>query len=213
MIRCNRIAAVLHTSRTGFAGLIAAFVLLLGHATTAPAQGPDDINEGTRLELDAQNNIYRFTWWGRSGSHYFIQHSEDLAAWTYLPLIIPGADAIEEWGFANGPQKFFVRLRYWTGPVTDPQTDDFDGDGLGNWEELLLGTDPFKKDSDGDGMPDGWENGLGLDPANSDPGLDSDGDGLSNLTEYLSGTDPLAAATDSNPEFLATGLKLFTPTE
>jgi hypothetical protein len=96
------------------------------------AQGPSDLNEGTLLELDEANGIYRFKWWGRLGNHYFIQHSEDLMTWTYLPVILPGADAIEEWGFSTGPEKFFVRLRIWTGPVTDPQTDDFDGDGIGN---------------------------------------------------------------------------------
>jgi len=50
--------------------------------------------------------------------------------------------------------------------VFSPQLDesgDDDGDGLTNYQEIMLyGTDPAKKDSDGDGYDDKWE--LGKDP-------------------------------------------------
>ncbi len=42
--------------------------------------------------------------------------------------------------------------------------DDLDGDGLTNFEEMLLGTNPAHWDTDGDGMNDGWETMWGLDP-------------------------------------------------
>lgn len=69
-------------------------------------------------------------------------------------------------------------------------TEDFDGDGLSDYEEWLLGTDPTSPDSDGDGLPDGWEVGNGLDPTDpADALLDEDGDGRSTLEEYLLGSD------------------------
>ena len=52
------------------------------------------------------------------------------------------------------------------GLVSDT-TDDSDGDGLSDAEELyLLNLDPAKPDSDGDGILDGQELILGLDPKN-----------------------------------------------
>jgi len=40
---------------------------------------------------------------------------------------------------------------------SDKYTKDSDGDGVSNWEEVLLGLNPNKKDSNGDGIPDGEE--------------------------------------------------------
>ena len=45
---------------------------------------------------------------------------------------------------------------------------DFDGDGLSDYEEMLLGTNPIHWDTDGDGMNDGWETMWGLDPLVND---------------------------------------------
>lgn len=69
-------------------------------------------------------------------------------------------------------------------------TQDSDGDGLTDAEELALGTNPFNPDTDGDGMPDGWEVHYGLNPLIDDANDDEDGDGVNNLQEYLNGTDP-----------------------
>ena len=41
---------------------------------------------------------------------------------------------------------------------------DFDGDGLSNYGEYLLGTDPWNPDSDGDGWSDGEEFAMGTSP-------------------------------------------------
>ena len=62
---------------------------------------------------------------------------------------------------------------------TDPSLFDSDGDGLGDGDEIALGTDPLCRDSDGDGLCDG-----------SDPSplavaafTDLDGDGLDDAYE------------------------------
>ncbi len=151
-------------------------VLILG----AFAQTPDEVNEGTKLEYDSVNSIWRFKWWGRSGRTYFIQHTDDLQTWSWVPIVEPGNDSIKEWGFTTTSDKFFWRLQYWTGPTTDPEGDDFDGDGISNLAEVQQGLSPFKIDSDGDGMPDGYELANGLNPLVNDSLLDFDGDLIPN---------------------------------
>jgi len=47
--------------------------------------------------------------------------------------------------------------------------DDFDQDGLENWEEFLWKTDPLNPDSDGDGTSDGEEVASGRDPRKVGP--------------------------------------------
>lgn len=65
----------------------------------------------------------------------------------------------------------------------DINTDDSDGDGLTDYQELIIvGTDPMKYDTDNDGI--------------SDADDDEDGDGLSNIKEVQSGTLPAAADSD-----------------
>lgn len=48
--------------------------------------------------------------------------------------------------------------------VTPVSTDDSDGDGLTDEQELALGTDPHNPDTDGDGYPDGVEVENGFNP-------------------------------------------------
>ncbi len=76
---------------------------------------------------------------------------------------------------------------------------DYDGDGLDDRDELVLGTDPTNPDTDGDGLSDGAEARSGVvnptDPLNPD----SDGDGLSDGDEVLvHGTDPNNPDTDGD---------------
>ena len=70
-------------------------------------------------------------------------------------------------------------------------TQDSDGDGLTNAQEISLGTNPLNIDTDGDGLPDGWEAHFGTNPLVNDAGNPSAAaDGLTNLQEYMAGTDP-----------------------
>jgi len=145
------------------------------------AQTPDELNEGSKVEYDSANSIWRFKWWGRSGRTYFIQHSEDLLEpWQWVPIVESGGDSIKEWGFTTTSDKFFWRLKYTDIPTTDPEGDDFDGDGVGNLWEVQHGMSPFSLDSDGDGMSDAYEFAYGLNGAEDDRAVDADGDGVAN---------------------------------
>ncbi len=103
----------------------------------------------------------------------------------------------------------FVRLSHTDQPTTSPHSDDFDGDGISNWDEIRpggTGTDPLLWDTDGDGksdyfadtdgngVADGWETthfgGVGT----VDPAADPDGDGQTNAQESWLGTSPFAHA-------------------
>ncbi len=79
-------------------------------------------------------------------------------------------------------------------PASDP---DSDGDGLTDWEEVVVwGTDPFDEDTDDDGLLDGEE----VYQYNSDPtAVDTDEDGLRDGAEALYwGTDPANWSTDGD---------------
>ncbi len=70
---------------------------------------------------------------------------------------------------------------------------DSDGDGLADYEELILGTDPLEPDTDHDGLSDGEE----LFDHETDPTLaDTDVDGLMDGVEVSIGSDPLNYDTD-----------------
>lgn len=145
---------------------VALAACLLASGACAWGQTASDHNEGSRLSYDSTNEIWRLKWWGKPGRTYFIQHSENLMEpWLWMPVIESGDDSIREWGFTTTGDKFFVRLRYTDIQTSDPENDDFDGDGVSNMQELLFGTDPFNADTDGDGLSDLLELASGSDPA------------------------------------------------
>lgn len=78
----------------------------------------------------------------------------------------------------------------------DNGSNDADGDGLTDAQEILLGTDPYNRDTDGDGLSDGEEvNIYHTDPLKAD----TDGDGLNDGDEvHKYHTDPLKADTDGD---------------
>ena len=155
--------------RRAFFLLAITTLLFLQNPSICPAQTATDPNAGSRLEWDASQSIWRFKWWGKSGFTYFIQHSEDLRTWTWVPRVESGTDAVKEWSFSSTADKLFVRLRYTDEFVIDPESADFDHDGVSNLAEVQQGTDPFLADH---------------------PNLDSDGDGINDFQEYQRGSDP-----------------------
>ena len=185
------------------------FLLLLSFysflpANPAQAQTANEPNEGSRLTRDEMTGDYTLKWWGQSGQTYFVQCSDDLIHWNYVPIIETGAAAVIEYGFTCSNDHFFLRLRY-TNAATggNPDTADFDGDKIGNMAELQAGTDPLLWiDADGDGMHDEWELAHGLDPAssagNNGANGDPDGDGLINGAEYSYGSSPTSRDSDQD---------------
>jgi len=94
--------------------------------------------------------VWNFEWESISGRTYFVQYSEDLQNWIYFPDIVAGDGTVISYGAASTSDKFFVRLRYTDEITSDPENDDFDGDGLSNIDELLhWGTDPLNAMTDG----------------------------------------------------------------
>ncbi|MDD5262890.1 MAG: hypothetical protein PHD76_13680, partial [Methylacidiphilales bacterium] len=117
-------------------------ICFLALAGFVQAQSPNDPNEGTTLTPDSSSGTYLFSWWGHAGRTYFIQQSEDLQTWSYVPIIETGADQTIQWGFSSSADKLFLRVKYTDVATSDPFNDDFDGDGVSNWDELQQGSDP-----------------------------------------------------------------------
>lgn len=160
------------------------------------AQSSTDLNEGSMLTPDSVSGTYVFAWWGKAGRTYFIQQSQNLTEWNYLPEIESGDEAVIGYGMSTNENKTFARLQYTDQSTTHPETDDFDGDGISNIDEITMSPiqgDPLDASSnDGDSIPDDWEMFYGLDTT---PGVDSSNgdeepDGLTNAGEYAAGTDP-----------------------
>ena len=79
--------------------------------------------------------------------------------------------------------------------VTNPLTEDSDGDGLTDEEEIYYyGTNPLLADTDHDGLDDRTEVELWFDPLEAD----YDKDGRLDLQEYEEGTDPFIYDEDWN---------------
>jgi hypothetical protein len=174
----------------------------------ALAGGPVD-GSGPRQTLHIEQaggpaGGFDLTWPGNLGRSYFIQRSEELEEWSYLPTVTLGQGATEDWWLDSDGPALFLRLRYTDIPTLDPEMADFDLDGLDTLAELTIhGTDPLEADTDGDGWHDGWEvanNANPLDSANasSDSLRDSDGDGIKDALEKLRGTSPMLWDTDGD---------------
>ena len=131
----------LHPILCALRACFAIFVAIL--APSLHSQSPDDLNEGSRLVPDTTPGYFSFSWWGREDWTYFVQNSDDLRTWTYLPIIEQGEDAIISYGFAaDATIPFFLRLRLTDQPAADPWATDF-GAGLPAGFALEHGLDPF----------------------------------------------------------------------
>ncbi len=208
-------------------GMMIGVMLLPLHFGTSAAQQAEQENEGSLLEIDEVNQIYRLKWWATSGRAYYILHSEDLQEWNWLPVIEAGDDAVKEWGFTSTGDRFFARLRHVPFTGSDVSTLDSDANGLFDLWELThygtlgldreslapgkggltygqvhdLGLDPKAPSTNDIGIPDEWLVGNGLDPHTADPWSDDDegiGDGLPLIQEYEYGTNPNLRDTDGD---------------
>lgn len=180
--------------------LFLASLLVAGHPLAAQGQNSELITVGTDKFL---------RWHGQADRTYFIQVSDPndhLRRWTWAPIIESGNDEDISYEVDGTADKGFFRLWFSDQPTADPDGDDFDYDGLTNWDEVdTHQTNPLKWDSDDDGLPDWWEIEHGLDPNDDGSGNpangasgDPDGDGLTNEFEYWCYADPNLTDTDGD---------------
>ncbi len=102
------------------------------------AQGPNDPNEGSAISYDTTTGVTTFNWWGRAGMGYFIQQSDDLINWQYVPTLELGADSLLSYGFTTTAPDFFVRLQI----EANPFGTDTSGAGLFDAYHILSGIAP-----------------------------------------------------------------------
>ena len=174
--------------------LIPIFALAL--LASAAGQTAPDPNEGARM-TQGTGNTYTFSWWGRAGRTYFLQHSSNLTNWMYFPDVIDSGTGIPiSYGFTlSGTDRFFLRLRTSDIPTSEPATADFNGNGLGNADDLQIGLDPLDMDLDDDGLSNAQEYLLGTNPFWND----TDGDGVPDGVDAFP-TDPTrSVAPPANP--------------
>jgi hypothetical protein len=155
--------------------LLAVIVAILACLTLgAYAQGPFDLNSGSKIAYSGSTGAYTFSWWGTGGNTYLIETSDDLVNWTYLPIVETGFNTVTRWGFTSTSANLFLRLEYITVPANQLSGSVFNG-----------------PDNNGNGLPDDWElfyfGYLGV-----DPNLDPDGQGFTNLQDYQNGNNPIA---------------------
>ena len=103
---------------------------------------------------------FNLDWDGTLGNTYFIEYSSDLVTWQFMPDIKSGIGGPLGYGFNSLGDRLFLRLRFTDVSTSNALTDDFDNDGISNWDEVSIGgsgTNPFNPDTDGDGVPDGYD--------------------------------------------------------
>ena len=117
-----------------------------------------------------------FAQWTPQGDNAaYLQVSEDLERWIYLPAIVAGTTAPQRWWVDSDGARLFFRLKLVPMPPVPPGSPpgtppnpwdhDSDGDGLSDAFELANGWDPFDpappvsgaaaedEDADGLGLP------------------------------------------------------------
>jgi hypothetical protein len=122
----------------------------------------DSLNDGLMLESDPVEDSSLISWWGIESRFYFIQQSEDLVKWTFMPIFEVGANDIISWGFRSNAPKLFFRAVHTADGDSELMQADYDEDGLTTWREYEEGSHPFNPDTHGDGIFDGIAFKLGL---------------------------------------------------
>jgi hypothetical protein len=121
------------------------FAVLMCLAVGAFAQGPGNLNAGSRLAYTGSTGAYTFSWWGVAGNTYLIETSDDLINWSYLPIVETGSNATIQWGFTSNASNLFMKLEYIAGPPGQLTGTVFNGpvdsnSGLpGDWELFYFG--------------------------------------------------------------------------
>ena len=139
-------------------------------------------------------NSWKAEWPSVVGRTYFMQVSSDVKSWAYCLWIEEGDGQLMDQSFAvsASAERAFVQVIWTDQPIAAGKTaltDDFDGDGLENYDELdLYSTDPLNPDTDFDGIDDKWEIDNASDPNDSsDASADPDGDGRIRFQDFQAG--------------------------
>ena len=154
--------------------------------------------------------VYRSTGMTNAGS-YVISSVAILTNYMVEAFLDSNGNASQDvWEAAGlyetgGVQAVFFLTNHFVGAdvtLTDNPTNDFDGDGLTDLDEVYIhGTDPLLADTDGDSMWDGWELAYtnACDPLYGGDGTnDFEPDGLNNSNEFVHGTNPESDDTDGD---------------
>jgi hypothetical protein len=150
----------------------------------------NSLNEGMTIEYDSVEESSLLSWWGSQARFYFIQQSEDLTQWTFMPIFEIGADDVISWGFKSNAPKLFFRAAHTSDTNSELMQADYDEDGLSVWREYEEGSHPFNPDTHGDGIFDGIALKLGL-PIN--PPEIPESDPMDSTQPTISLTSPASA--------------------
>lgn len=128
-------------------------------------------------------------------TYHFIQGSESLQQWDYLPHATFGDGTQAQMQMSTSGTAHFYRIQSTDDPNQAPASLDFDNDGISNADELRAGA-PYhfmeqasSTDSDIDGLPDYWEQFYFGDLSQSATD-DFDSDGIINAYEWQTRTRP-----------------------
>lgn len=174
----------IHLSLTAF---LAGSTALLA---TPPPPTADSLNSGLSVHHDDANNSFQLSWWGIDTHYYFIEQTEDLKNWSFVPSVEEGADDPLAMAFQLSADRWFWRVRYSNDPASDLLSADYNGIYLSAWDQLQLGFNPFDWiDTDENDLHDAWEMHffgiLGVDPA-----AESANPGLTHADAFALGADP-----------------------
>jgi hypothetical protein len=180
----------------------------LGNVLVGPLSADNGIPPDRITFLSGANDTRNADWFGIYGRSYFIQWSVDLQAWSYASFV-DFSDGLHRRGMKSSTPKFFIRHILTDAPTTDPELEDFAGDGIGSLIKLKMGLDPFAPlawvDVDGDGIHDAieqfWFGSLTGTEGDED---DANGNGIRDIFELQAGNDPttdLTGDTDKRSNF------------
>ena len=175
-------------------------ILLLGSGLFASTFAFAQSQIGLSLESTQSGqapDTASLTFTSEAKSYHFIQGSDSLQKWDYLPHATYGDGTHTQMQMQLSPtgSAHFYRIQSTDDPTQAPASLDFDNDGISNADELRAGT-PYHffkaeslEDTDQDGLPDYWEQFYFGNLAQSATD-DSDNDGIKNAYEWQVRTNP-----------------------